>query len=166
MDGGLEDQALMAHCRARIDDARQKCKSQVSSKKIYEAWENVGLVFGPTFQTVAEPVVDHGTGVTLAKVKPTIPLLKTLMPREYLQPHLIHPTILDVLDHKIPSMKFLDVSNGNCAFTKDVLSTLGQRYAQYDFTDSSSSSLDEIRNSIPDDSVQFTVLDVGTQPSS
>ncbi|KAK2042138.1 polyketide synthase [Colletotrichum somersetense] len=95
VDGGLEDEAFKAHCRARIDDAQQRCKTKGTSDKIYQAWEDVGLVFGPTFQTVADFAVDHESGVTLGKVKPTVPLLKTMMPKEYLQPHLIHPTTLD-----------------------------------------------------------------------
>ncbi|KAI3393132.1 hypothetical protein diail_4700 [Diaporthe ilicicola] len=297
VDGGREEQAVKDHCRARIEDAQQKCKSQVLSDKIYEAWENVGLVFGPTFQTVAESAVDHEAGVTLAKVKPTIPFLKTLMPHGYLQPHLIHPTTLDgalqvclvplvsnparkqknaivlsfmeelwvsasqhpedgytvfadseshgrkehlmsctavdsntqepmirvsgcivtevdgaegpsnseldprhkawninwkpdpeflnaekagkvfegagaaqkyldALAHKNPQMKFLDISNGACTFTNEVLSTLGQRCAEYDFTDSSPLSLEETQKSISGNSMQLKVLDVKSEPTS
>ncbi|KAK2003329.1 mycocerosic acid synthase [Colletotrichum falcatum] len=95
VDGGLEDEAFKAHCQARIDDAQQRCKIKGTSDKIYQAWEDVGLTFGPTFQTVADFAVDHESGVTLGKVRPTVPLLKTMMPKEYLQPHLIHPTTLD-----------------------------------------------------------------------
>lgn len=294
VDGGREAQAIKEHAQARIDDAQRKCKSQVSSEKIYQAWENVGLVFGPTFQTVAESAVDHETGVTLAKVKPTIPLLKTMMPHGYLQPHLIHPTTLDgalqvclvplvsnparkqdnaivlsfmeelyvsasahpedgylvfadsdshgrkehlmsctaidpntkepmirvsgcivtevdgsdgpsssvadprhkawnikwkadpeflsaekaakvfegaggfhkyldALAHKNPQMKILDVSNGACTFTNEALSTLGQRYAAYEFTDSSPSSLDELQKSIAGGFVEPKVLDVRSE---
>ncbi|KAK1988362.1 mycocerosic acid synthase [Colletotrichum cereale] len=275
VDGGLEDEAFKAHCRARIDDAQQKCNTRGSSDKIYQAWEDVGLVFGPTFQTVADFAVNHEAGVTLARVKPTIPLLKTLMPHEYLQPHLIHPTTLDgalqvclvplvsnpakkqkspivlsfmeelwhlmsctavdsnskepmirvsgcivtevdgaddatsvddarhrawnidckpdpgflsadkavkvfdgaggfhkyldALAHKNPSMKMLDVSNGTYTTTTAVLSTLGQRYAQYDFTDSSSSFLEQAETSISETEkghVQFKVLDIKTEPAS
>ena len=294
VDGGLEAQAFSDHCQARINDAQQKCKAQLSSADVYETWKNLGLAFGPTFQTVVDPVADHENGVTLAKVKPTVSLLKTLMPEGYLQPHLIHPTTLDgalqvclvplvtnpsrkqkspivlsfleelwisgsqhsedgylvfadssahgrkehllsctavdpnsnepmiqlsgclvtnvdggddesnteldprhkawkidwkpdpeflnaakteetfegfekyldALAHKNPSMKILDVTNGTYTFTKDVLSTLDQRYAQYDSTTSSSSSLDELQNSISEDSVQCKVFDVSIQPTA
>ncbi|KAK1573694.1 mycocerosic acid synthase [Colletotrichum navitas] len=297
VDGGLEDEAFMAHCKARIDDAQQKCKTRGTSDKIYQAWEDVGFVFGPTFQTVSDFAVDHESGVTLAKVKPTVPLLKTMMPKEYLRPHLIHPTTLDgalqaclvplvsnpakkqkspivisfmdelwvsasqhsedeylvfadsashgrkkhlmsctavdsksnepmiklsgcivtevdgsddstsvhdprhrawnidykpdpallrtekaekifegaegfhkyldALAHKNPSMKFLDISNGTCTSAKKVLSTLGQRYVQYDLVDSSSSFLDEARTSISEEgNVQFKVVDIKAELAS
>ncbi|KAK2007214.1 polyketide synthase [Colletotrichum eremochloae] len=297
VDGGLEDEAFKAHCRSRIDDAQQKCKSQGTSDSIYKAWEDVGLVFGPTFQTVKDFAVNLESGVTLAKVKPTVPLLKTLMPKEYLQPHLIHPTTLDgalqvclvplvsnpakkqkspivlsfmeelwvsasqhsedeylvfadsashgrkkhlmsctavdsnskepmirvsgcivtevdgndettsvhdprhrawnidckpdpvflgaekaervfegatgflkyldALAHKNPLMKFLDISNGTCASAKKVLSTLDQRYAQYDLVDNSSDFLDEAQTSISEEgNLQFKVVDVKAEPTS
>lgn len=95
VDGGLEERAFKAHCEARIDRSQRNCTQRVSSEKIYKSWENVGLVFGPTFQTVVHAIVDHEAGVTLARVKPTTALLKALMPCGYLQPHLIHPTTLD-----------------------------------------------------------------------
>lgn len=297
VDGGREARAIKEHAQARIAEAQQKCKSQVPSDKIYQAWENVGLAFGPTFQTVAEAAVDHESGVTLAKVKPTVALLKTMMPHGYLQPHLIHPTTLDgalqvclvplvsnpnrkqknaivvsfieelyvsasahpehgylvvadsesrgrkehlmsctatdpntkepmirlsgcivtdvdgadgpsnsvadprhkawnikwkvdldflsaetvakvfggpggfhkyldALAHKNPQMKVLDVSNGACTFTNEVLSTLDQRYAEYDFTDSSSSSLEELQKSVSGGFVERKVLDLKSEPTS
>ncbi|KAF4814699.1 Reducing polyketide synthase FUB1 [Colletotrichum siamense] len=295
VDGGLEEKAFKAHCEARIDQAQQNCKSQVTSDKIYGAWESVGLTFGPTFQTVESAVVDHDAGVTLARVKPTTALLKTMMPHNYLQPHLIHPTTLDgalqaclvplvsnpsrkqknaivlsfmeelwvstaehkedgyvvfadsdshgrkkhlmsctavdpaskepmikvsgcivtevdgdedatseedprhrawnfdykidpdflnaeaiekaftgpegfqkylsALAHKNPAMKILDVSN-TATFTKAVVSTLGQRVAQYEFTADSSSSLEEAQKNIAEDCVQFKVLDIKDEPAS
>lgn len=289
VDGGREDQAIKDDAQARIADAQQKCKSRVSSDHIYQAWKDVGLTFGPTFQTVAESAVDHETGVTLATVKSTIPLLKTMMPKNYLTPHLIHPTTLDgalqvclvplvsnparkqtnpivlsfleeiwisasahpeegyqvladyhshgrkehllsctaidantkepmirvsgckvtevdsgngpssevdprhrawhikwksdpeflnpktavtggfqnyldVLAHKNPQMKFLAISNGAYSFTNDVLSTLAQRYAEYDFTHSSESSLDELQKTVTGE-VTPKILDVKWEPA-
>ncbi|KAK1621900.1 mycocerosic acid synthase [Colletotrichum phormii] len=272
VDGGLEEQALWAHCEARIDQAQQNFKSYVPSDKIYEAWKNVGLVFGPTFQTVESAVVDHVSGVTMARVKPTTALLKTLMPHNYLQPHLIHPTTLDgalqaclvplvsdpsrkqknaivlsfmeelwhmmsctavdsrskkpmirvsgcivtevdgnddspsehdprhrawnidwmpdpeflktektedafrgpngfqnylgALAHKNCSMKLLDVSNQASPFTKDVLYTLAQRYAQYDLAVASSCFLDQAQKIVSGDSVQVKIFDVMEDPAS
>ncbi|KAL8912989.1 MAG: hypothetical protein Q9171_002120 [Xanthocarpia ochracea] len=291
VDGGREDRAIKDHAQARIADAQQKCKSQNSSDQIYQAWKDVGLTFGPTFQTVAESAVDHESGVTLATVKSTIPLLKTMMPHNYLQPHLIHPTTLDgalqvclvplvsnparkqnnpivlsfleelwisasvhpeegyqvfadydshgrkehllsctavdantkepmirvsrckvtevdggegpsnsevdprhkawhikwkpdpeflgaatavaggfqryldELAHKNPQMKVLDVSNGAYSFTNEVLSTLAQRYAEYDFTDSSASSLNELQKSVIGGFVEPKVLEFKSEPT-
>lgn len=95
VDGGREDQVMRDYAQARIREAQQKCKSEVSAEQIYQAWKDVGLIFGPTFQTLGKSAVDHESGTTLATIKPTVPLLKDMMPLNYLQPHLIHPTTLD-----------------------------------------------------------------------
>ncbi|KAI6353344.1 hypothetical protein MCOR25_009029 [Pyricularia grisea] len=95
VDGGREEQAFKYHCQVRIQDAKGRCKTQGIFKDIYEAWGAVGLKFGPTFQTVSEFQVDYAVGITFAYVKPTIILFESLMPYNYLQPHLIHPTTLD-----------------------------------------------------------------------
>ncbi|PVH93633.1 mycocerosic acid synthase [Periconia macrospinosa] len=274
VDGGREDQVRLEHCRARIEDAQQKCKSAVAADTVYDAWRSVGLDFGPSFQTVTNSLVDHETGVTLATVKPTTPFIKTLMPKPYLQPHLIHPTtldgalqvclvpvisnparkqksavvvsfieeiwhlmgctavapstgspmvsvsgivvsnvdfteddalnededprhqawnidwkldpeflaggqaekafqgpggfqrFLDVLAHKNPSMKFIDVSNGSQDFSKRVLATLGQRFAQYHLTSDSSSSLEAFQKGNSLEFVEFKLLDLKSGLSS
>lgn len=95
VDGGLEDQLLRERCNKSIDEAREKCTTEVASKKIYDAWKDVGLVFGPTFQTVSDALVDHESGTVIAKVNSTIPILKKLVPHGYVQSHVIHPTTLD-----------------------------------------------------------------------
>lgn len=289
VDAGREDQALRDHAQVRISDAQQKCKTQVTPDQIYQAWKDVGLLFGPTFQTLSESAVDHESGVTFATIKPTVPLLKSLMPLNYLQPHLIHPTTLDgalqaclvplvsnptrkqnkpivlsfieelwisasthpeegyqvfadydacnrnehtlsctaidtntkvpmirasgcrvtevdggastssseldpkhkawhirwkadtdfadfgaetegfqkyldALAHKNPHMKFLDISNGAYTFTNEVLTTLAQRYGDYDLTDSSISSLNEIQKNVTAGFVQPKVLDIMSEP--
>ncbi|EUC31174.1 hypothetical protein COCCADRAFT_6898 [Bipolaris zeicola 26-R-13] len=289
VDAGREDQALRDHAQVRISDAQQKCKTQVTPDQIYRAWKDVGLLFGPTFQTLSESAVDHESGVTFATIKPTVPLLKSLMPLNYLQPHLIHPTTLDgalqaclvplvsnptrkqnkpivlsfieelwisasthpeegyqvfadydacnrnehtlsctaidtntkvpmirasgcrvtevdggastssseldpkhkawhirwkadtdfadfgaetegfqkyldALAHKNPHMKFLDISNGAYTFTNEVLTTLAQRYGDYDLTDSSISSLNEIQKKVTAGFVQPKVLDIMSEP--
>lgn len=290
VDGGREERAIKDHAQARIADAQQRCKSQNSSDQIYQAWKDVGLTFGPTFQTVTASAVDHRSGVTLATVKSTIPLLKTMMPHNYLQPHLIHPTTLDgalqvclvplvsnparkqnnpivlsfleelwisasahpeegyqvfadygshgrkehllsctavdantkepmirvsgckvtevdggdgpstsevdprhrawhikwksdpeflnattaaaggfqqyldALAHKNPQMRILDVSNGAYSFTNEVLSTLAQRYAEYDLSDSSDSALDELQRSVTGGFMNTKAFDVNVDP--
>lgn len=95
VDGGLEARLLQQKCEDTIKDAQQTCATQVAAEDMYSAWEKVGLAFGPTFQTVADPLVNHKLRRAIARVKSTLPLLRTLMPKEYVQPHLIHPTTLD-----------------------------------------------------------------------
>ncbi|VUC26597.1 unnamed protein product [Clonostachys rosea] len=293
----VEDQVLKDTCGKTIDEAKEKCRTQVEAKKIYDAWTDVGLVFGPTFQTVSDPNVDHDTGKAFAKVNSTIPVLKELMPHGYVQPHLIHPTTLDgalqvclaplisnplrkqknaivltfvdelwvsgtehsdegylvcadtepygrkeyemtctavdpttkdpkvlvaglivtevesddvasdvvddpkhkawnidwvvdpdllsfeeasktfgvpgglqqylnALGHKNPGMKYLEVAAGTGATTKEILTTLGQRFAQYDMTDATPRSSDKLQESLSDERLQFQVLDINHDPST
>jgi NADPH:quinone reductase-like Zn-dependent oxidoreductase/acyl transferase domain-containing protein len=294
VDGGLEDQLLQANCIDRIAEAQQKCTAQVEAKKLYDAWKDVGLVFGPTFQTVSDPFVDHESGKAVAKVNSTIPLLKKLMPHGYIQPHLIHPTTLDGalqvclaplisnparkqknaivltfvdelwvsgsqhsddgylvcadtkshgrneyemsctsidpstkqpmilvsglivtevngsselednpkhrawnidwkpdpellsleeadkvfgtrgglqkylddLAHKNPGMKILEVGAGTGRATSDMLSTLGERYVEYGFTDASPTSIEKAREIFSYDRLHFQVLEVETDPAT
>ncbi|KAI1745051.1 polyketide synthase [Xylaria scruposa] len=97
VDGGLEDELLRANCINSIAEAKKSCTVQVAGSDIYDAWKGVGLVFGELFQTVLDPCVDHESGQAFATVRSTVPLLKKLMPYEYVQPHLIHPTTLDAV---------------------------------------------------------------------
>lgn len=297
VDNGLEETLLRASCNASIDEAQQKCTSPVATNKIYDAWEEVGFVFGPTFRTVSNTSVDHASGKVFAKVSPTLDTLKKLVPHGYVQPHLIHPTTLDgtlqaslapivsrptrkqknatvptfldelwvsgsthpeegylvsadckphgrteyestctaidpntrepmilfkglivqevdgneasdkpdddpkhrawnidwkvdpellsfeeskrafgtkgalqnyldSLAHKNPAMKMLELGNGAPRATSGILSTLGQRYLQYDFTDTSLSTLDRARETISDDRVRFQVLDIEKEPAA
>ncbi|TVY91443.1 Reducing polyketide synthase [Lachnellula willkommii] len=299
VDSGLEEELLQSRCNDSIEEAQQKCTTQVAAKKIHDAWTKVGLVFGPTFQTVSDPFVDHESGKAFAKVNSTIPILKKLMPHEHVQPHVIHPTTLDgalqvclaplisnpaqeqknaivltfvdelwvsgsqhsddgylvcadtephgrkeyemtctavdpstrqpkvlvtglivtevesdsyddslqsgvdpkhrawnidwkpdpellkpeeaekafgatgglqryvdALAHRNPAMKILEVGAGTGSATRDILSTLGRRYVQYDFTDASLLSFDEAQKNVSDDRVRFQVLDLGKDPAT
>lgn len=297
VDGGLEDILLQAKCSDSIEEAWQKCTTQVAAKKIYDAWREVGLAFGPTFQTVSDPFVDHDSGKAFAKVNSTIPILRKLVHHEHVQPRLIHPTTLDgalqvclaplisnpsrkqtnaivltfleelwvsgsqhsddgylvcadtaphgrkeyemtctavdpstrqpmvlvnglivtevdgykdstkpeddpkhrawnidwkpdpellsleeaektfgmtgglqkyldALAHKSPAMKIIEVGAGNSNTTKGILSSLGRRYMQYDFTDVSSSTFNTAQEIFSDDRVRFQVLDMEKDPST
>lgn len=95
VDGGLEEELLRTSCVTAIEEAQKSCTTQVAAEDMYDAWKNVGLVFGELFQTVSDPFVDHESGQAVAKIRSTVPLLKKLMPYEHVQPHFIHPTTLD-----------------------------------------------------------------------
>ncbi|KAI1756989.1 polyketide synthase [Xylaria castorea] len=95
VDGGLEEKLLRTNCISSIDEARRLCTTQLVSEDVYDAWKKLGLAFGPMFQTVRDPFVEYGSGKAVAKVVSTVPMLEKLMPYEYVQPHLIHPTTLD-----------------------------------------------------------------------
>jgi NADPH:quinone reductase-like Zn-dependent oxidoreductase/acyl transferase domain-containing protein len=95
VDSGLEERLLRTNCNSSIDEARRLCTTKLVSADVYDAWKKLGLAFGPMFQTVRDPCVDCGSGKAVAKVVSTVPMLEKLMPYEYVQPHLIHPTTLD-----------------------------------------------------------------------
>ncbi|KAI3319763.1 polyketide synthase [Xylariaceae sp. AK1471] len=95
VDDGLEERLLRTNCNSSIDEARRLCTTQLASADVYDAWKKLGLAFGPMFQTVRDPCVEFGSGKAVAKVVSTVPMLEKLMPYEYVQPHLIHPTTLD-----------------------------------------------------------------------
>ncbi|KAI0487101.1 polyketide synthase [Xylaria cf. heliscus] len=95
VDGGREEKLLRTNCVSSIDEARRLCTTQLVSEDVYDAWRKLGLAFGPMFQTVRDPFVEYGSGKAVAKVVSTVPILEKLMPYEYVQPHLIHPTTLD-----------------------------------------------------------------------
>ncbi|KAJ2991427.1 hypothetical protein NUW58_g284 [Xylaria curta] len=97
VDGGLEAERLQTACINSIDEAQKTCTIHIAAEDIYDAWKSVGLVFGKLFQTVSGSVVDHESGQAFAEIRSTVPLLKKLMPYEYVQPHLIHPATLDAV---------------------------------------------------------------------
>ena len=83
VDDGLEDRLLQERSSRSIDEAQKTCTTKVDAQKVYDGWKNVGLVFGPLFQTVSDPALDHGSGKAFAKVNSTIPALKKLMPHQH-----------------------------------------------------------------------------------
>ncbi|KAI1337734.1 beta-ketoacyl synthase domain-containing protein [Xylariaceae sp. FL0016] len=96
VDGGLEKLQHREYCQDQITEAQSRCTQAMVSRKLYGAFRDAGLEFGPTFQTLTDLRVDPTTpGIALSRVRDTLRTIRSSMPHGYLQDHLIHPTTLD-----------------------------------------------------------------------
>lgn len=94
VDGGEDDKKFRLKCRQDIEDAQLECTTEISRKKVYRAFRDIGLEFGDTFQTLQG--VQVGANFTsMARVDGSLAALKKAMPESYLQTHHVHPTTLD-----------------------------------------------------------------------
>lgn len=66
-------------------------------EKLYNDLHEAGNNYGPTFSTIRRYSLDSDMSSATAKVE--IPDTAAIMPGQYQQPHLIHPTTLDTLVH-------------------------------------------------------------------
>ena len=110
-----EDDVWHEHCRGRIiantasgskshdfrrikhdlPDVRLKDSETLSAREIYSRLQGNGNRYGPCFARIKEmQIVD-----SQAKSFVTVPDVQSIMPAEYQQPHIVHPTTLDALLH-------------------------------------------------------------------
>lgn len=97
-DKSLEDELLKSRCDQLIQTARDNCKTTAPKNKVYRALQDSGLEFGTTFQALSDTFTSDDLGI-FTKVNSTVPLIRDMMPHQYVQPHLIHPAMLDGLVH-------------------------------------------------------------------
>ena len=74
----------------------QECEELVSSNILYEKLTECGNHYGPSFALV-KGLLMHGVDFASALVK--IPNVSKIMPFNFMQPHIIPPTVLDALMH-------------------------------------------------------------------
>ncbi|KAM0721832.1 hypothetical protein Q7P37_002757 [Cladosporium fusiforme] len=78
-------------------DRSQTAEGQMrvaSPRNLYELFENQGMKWGPAFQNVSQISLSDD-GRSRSQIK--IPDIRSLLPAQYEQPHLIHPATLDAL---------------------------------------------------------------------
>ncbi|KAK7734711.1 Type I Iterative PKS [Cytospora paraplurivora] len=93
-----DDQKLQEQCRHALQDARTSCTSDVAVEKLYRNFQDSGLDFGTTFRTLRG--VRTGPGLNLlAEVNSPLSKIREVMPSHYIQPHLVHPAMLDGVVH-------------------------------------------------------------------
>lgn len=97
-DPSCENQKIQEQCIKALQDARNSCTTQVVAKKLYRNFKESGLDFGSTFQTLSD--VRTGSDLKLlAKVDSPLSNIQEVMPSHYIQPHLVHPAMLDGVVH-------------------------------------------------------------------
>lgn len=93
-----EDQRLQEQCSQALQDARSACSSKLAAEKLYRNFKESGLEFGPTFRTLSDIRTDSNLKL-LADVNSPLPKIREIMPAHYIQPHLVHPAMLDGVMH-------------------------------------------------------------------
>ncbi|KAJ2984094.1 hypothetical protein NQ176_g228 [Zarea fungicola] len=77
---------------AQLDPASAR---RIQSHNLYQELQRVGNAYGPTFSGVEE--MQMGDDIAISTV--AIPDVQSVMPANYIRPHVIHPTTLDILLH-------------------------------------------------------------------
>ncbi|KAK2600653.1 hypothetical protein N8I77_010173 [Diaporthe amygdali] len=91
---------LMVHeqCSKLVHDAQKTCTSDIAADKVYHKLRQSGLDFGPTFRTLDN--IQLGQDSTLlAQINSPLSKIREIMPSHYVQPHLVHPAMLDGVVH-------------------------------------------------------------------
>ncbi|KAF6811409.1 Lovastatin diketide synthase LovF 5 [Colletotrichum sojae] len=80
----------------KIDD--KSCVTEIPVEKLYRDFQDSGLDFGPTFQTLSNIRFGEDFKVT-ADIMVPVGRIKQSMPKQHVQPHLVHPAALDAIVH-------------------------------------------------------------------
>ncbi len=63
----------------------------------YDNLDSIGLHFGPLFQNLSDVRVNKGQGEVTATS--TVPEVAKVMPKNFVHPHMIHPSTMDSMMH-------------------------------------------------------------------
>ncbi|KAL8393845.1 hypothetical protein RB595_003557 [Gaeumannomyces hyphopodioides] len=80
--------------QAVLEEAK-RCTSKVHAAKLYRAFSDIGLAFGPTFQTLKD--IKLSGNRVLAQADSLVSKIRRAAPLQYLQPHMVHPSTLDAV---------------------------------------------------------------------
>lgn len=93
VDGGLEQRLFDEACANKVAEAERTCLDPLTHDQVYEAFEQVGIHYGLTFQNLSDV---HIGSLPVAVATLTAPDLGAIMPCDgYTHPHIIHPATLD-----------------------------------------------------------------------
>ncbi|EEP78083.1 hypothetical protein UREG_02932 [Uncinocarpus reesii 1704] len=91
---GQEGLAAKQAWQDALDQAMETCQAPMDAGKLYENLETIGMKYGPLFRNLSNVAVSgQGKGTVLGEMK--VPDLRSVMPKGYVHPHVIHPTTLD-----------------------------------------------------------------------
>jgi acyl transferase domain-containing protein len=97
VEGTREEEFLVSSYKRKFEDIQQSCHfdATINPQKFYSDLRESGNDFGSTFTCMTEMQLGRHQG--WAKVE--VPDVPASMPRQFLQPHVIHPSLLDSLNH-------------------------------------------------------------------
>ncbi|OIW27857.1 hypothetical protein CONLIGDRAFT_619446 [Coniochaeta ligniaria NRRL 30616] len=95
VDDGLEETSELAASEILLQDGLRRCTTPATIN--YDNLDTVGLHFGPLFQNLSHIRVNKGKGEVTAEI--SVPDVAKVMPKNFLHPHMIHPSTLDSMMH-------------------------------------------------------------------
>lgn len=97
VEGTREEEFLVSSHKRKFEEIQQACQfdATINPEKFYSDLRESGNDFGSTFTCMTEMQLGRHQG--WAKVE--VPDVPACMPRQFLQPHVIHPSLLDSLNH-------------------------------------------------------------------
>lgn len=78
-----------------LDIMMPDCSKRLDSENIYSQLQSNGNLYGPCFAAIDE--LNIGDAMAIGHIR--VPNVRSIMPLNYMQPHIIHPTTLDALMH-------------------------------------------------------------------
>jgi len=95
VDNGIEATAEISASEKLRQDGLQRCTIPASIN--YDNLDSIGLHFGPLFRNLSNIHVNKGKGEVTAEI--AVPDVAKVMPKNFLHPHMIHPSTLDSMMH-------------------------------------------------------------------
>ncbi|KAJ4396389.1 hypothetical protein N0V93_000608 [Gnomoniopsis smithogilvyi] len=77
--------------------AKKMCSQIIDHCELYSQLKAAGNFYGPAFAAISEARLDLKSQKSLTQV--IIPDIAAMMPSEFIQPHIVHPTSLDAILH-------------------------------------------------------------------
>lgn len=98
IDNGREASCEAAKWRETFNKTYEQCQSSMDIDSIYDNLVTTGLNFGPLFRNLGDV---KGSGQNLGEIAATItvPDIAKVMPKQFMHPHLIHPSTMDSMFH-------------------------------------------------------------------
>nr|Q50LG3.1 RecName: Full=Highly reducing polyketide synthase AFT9-1; Short=HR-PKS AFT9-1; AltName: Full=AF-toxin biosynthesis protein 9-1 [Alternaria alternata]BAD97694.1 Aft9-1 [Alternaria alternata] len=76
-------------------DVESEAIEKISSQELYDELSAVGNTYGPMFRGINKAIIQADRSASFI----SIPDVTRMMPAQYMRPHFIHPTTLDILLH-------------------------------------------------------------------
>ena len=93
--GYVEIEDAPRHNRVPVTNGHHQYNDALSADQIYRGLQENGNAYGPMFNGIQQMSMDGDRAVATV----TIPHVAETMPSNYMQPHTIHPTTLDIIMH-------------------------------------------------------------------